>query len=261
MARVAWAWNPWVALEFAGSGHLDVLALLCLVGALAVLAPEPMRGVRAALGLALLVAGAAVKLLPGVLVPFALRRTERPWRGLALVLLAAVLAALPFFLLTGAWPRSAGLGQYALRWESSSLLFRWIEPLFPRHLARDESWSDPRRLARLVVLALWVVPLGVAWVARWELERVAAWAVGGFLLLTPTLHPWYLLWMAPFLALRPSLAWGLLVGAAPLFYWPLALWRRAQVWEEPAWLWPALAGPFLALLLWEGLRAWRGVRR
>lgn len=41
---VAWAWSPLVVMEFAGSGHLDGLALLLLVSALALLV---VRGARA----------------------------------------------------------------------------------------------------------------------------------------------------------------------------------------------------------------------
>lgn len=255
---VAWAWNPWVALEFAGSGHLDVLAILCTLGALACFPPRvrPSAG-RAATGLALLVAGAGVKLLPVALVPFAVRRTRRPLLAAGVLVAATTLVLAPFVLATGHLPRASGLREYAFRWESFSLLYRWLEPLFARLGPYDEGWSDPRRLARALVLLAWL-GLGVhAWRRRFEPARAALWLFGGFLALTPTLHPWYLAWIVPWLALRPSLAWCALVAAAPLLYWPVARWRLERVWEEPVWLAPVLAGTFWALFVLERARAGR----
>lgn len=257
---VAWAWNPWVALEFAGSGHLDSLAVLCTLGALVCFPPRvrPAPG-RAAAGLALLVLGAGVKLLPVALVPFAVRRTRRPWLAAGVLVGATALVLAPFVLATGHLPRAAGLREYAFRWESFSLLYRWVEPSFARFWAFDEGWSDPRRLARALVLVAWL-GLGLhAWRRRFEPARAALWLFGGFLALTPTLHPWYLAWIVPWLALRPSLAWRGLVAAAPLLYWPVARWRAERVWEEPRWL-VFLAGGFWALLLLERWLAWRRAR-
>ena len=169
-----------------------------------------------------------------------------------------MLACLPFALLTGHAPGLGGIREYAFRWESFSLLHRWIEPLLARRFEYDEAWSDPRRLAR--ELGLWL-GLGLwAWWRRLELPRVAALLIGGFLVLTPTLHPWYLSWIVPFLALRPALAWSTLVAAAPLLYWPVRGWRTQGVWIEPVWLFPLLGGLFWTLSLYEWLRARRAVR-
>jgi len=261
MLLVAWAWNPWVALEFAGSAHLDSLAILCLLGALASF-PGHARGSseRCASGLAFLAAGATIKLLPAALVPFALRLTPRPFLWTLFFVLCVVLCLLPFALLTGHGPSLGGLGEYALGWESFSLLHRGIEPLFARHFAYDLGWSDPRRLARATELALWLGLGAFAWWRRLELTRAAGLLVGGFLVLSPTLHPWYLAWIVPFLALRSMPAWSALVAASPLLYWPVDGWRARGVWEEPAWLFPVLGGVFWLTLAFEALRAWRAAR-
>jgi hypothetical protein len=255
----AWAWNPWIALEFAGSAHLDALAILCTLSGLACF-PRRERPPfpRAALGLALLSAGAAVKLLPAALVPFALRRTPRPLLGVLTVVACAGLSLVPFLLATGSGPRLHGLSEYAFRWESFSLLYRGLEPLFSRAFAYDESWSDPRRLARGLVIAAWLALALHAWRRGLGPARASALLFGGFLVLTPTLHPWYLAWIVPFLALRPALPFGVLVAAAPLLYWPVARWRLERVWEEPDWLFPLLGGSFWVLLVLELASARRG---
>ena len=72
--------------------------------------------------------------------------------------------------------------------------------------------------------------------------------------LSPTLHPWYLTWALPFLACFPSRAWTWLLALAPLCYSVVARWQLEGLWQEPAWLWPLWALPFLALLLRERLR-------
>ncbi|MSR60839.1 MAG: hypothetical protein EXS08_00135 [Planctomycetes bacterium] len=259
LAGVAvWAWNPLVVLEFAGAGHLDALAILCTLAALAALAnrgPEA-RGGRA---LAWLATGTALKLLPLAVVPFALRAVRGRGRAALAFFAAGLVCVLPFVLLSGELPRVGGLSAYAFRWESFSMLYRWIEPLFARTQLYDESWSDPRRLARGLVFGVWLA-LGVwAWVRGYEPARAACWMVAGFLVLTPTLHPWYLTWIVPFLALRPSLAWSALVAAAPFLYWPLERWRAQGTWAEPAWLWPAVALPFWGLLVCDAWRR-RGAR-
>src|SRR6185295_7255476 len=102
---------------------------------------------------------------------------------------------------------------------------------------------------RIIVVLAWCV--WAAWVFVHVRDRVRGFGLllAGFLVLTPTLHPWYLTWIVPFLALRRSPAWSALVVAAPLLYWPLERWREQGRWDEPDWLWPALALPFWGLLV------------
>lgn len=295
---VAWAWNPWIALEFAGSGHLDSLAILCTLAALVCFPPgvpgfplrgpgSPLRGPgfplrmpgsplrmpgdtggvgvrRAGLGFGLLLAGAAVKLLPFALLPFVWRRARQPFRSMLLPLGGAVLALFFFARQTGGLPGATGLREYSFRWESFSLLYRWLEPPLARLAPYDETWSDPRRVARAAVLLAWMGIAFLAWRRRTESVRAAALLFGAFLVLTPTLHPWYLAWIAPFLPFLtrgPFLAWSLLLAAAPLLYWPIEGWRSERIWQEPAWLAPLLAGLFWSILALEGLRTRRAARR
>lgn len=248
---VAWAWNPWVALESAGAGHFDALGILALVLALAWWARPLLCGVALALG-------AGVKLLPLALAPFLLRSRGRA--GVALAAGLVVPVAL-FVAGTGAWPAPRGLSEYAFRWESFSLVHRWIEGACARFAPYDEGWSDPRRLARGLALVLWSLPLLWAFRARLAPTHVALVAVGGFLVFTPTLHPWYVCWVVPFLTLHRARSLELLAALSPLLYWPLAGWRARGEWLEPVWLWPLVALPFFAFLALDLRRGRaRGVR-
>jgi hypothetical protein len=256
---VLWAWSPLVALEYAGSAHFDSLGILLLLAALLLL--ERARGetrpvvrlARENLGFLLLGLGGLVKLLPLALVPFA-ARGRRLVRGATLATLVFAAGLLPLLPWEGGTAGlTRGVGDYALRWEASSLLFRWLEPLLEGFLERDGSLLDLRRVARGVVLLVW---LGIAlrcWQRRSSPTRAALVLIGAFLVLTPTLHPWYLTWIVPFLVLRPARAWALLLWLAPLLYWPRTEWLSDGAWREPAWLWPVVALPFFAGLLLAAL--------
>lgn len=236
---VAWGWSPLASIEFARSAHLDSLAILLLLAALA----SATGGIRS---LVFLSGGILTKYLPAVALPW-LARGRRPVVRAGLVLSLVALAFAPFLLLGASVEIASGLRDYAFRWESASLVHRFVEGFFARFHDFDESARDPRRLARAAEAVVWLVLAIVQ--ARRDRDPVRGCAalLGAWLVLSPTLHPWYLCWMLPFVAFRPSAAWSWLLVAAPLLDVPYARWVREGVWNEPAWLWPVLALPFFAL--------------
>ena len=75
-------------------------------------------------------------------------------------------------------------------------------------------------------------------------------AVGCLLLFLPTLHPWYLILIAPFLTLFPSRAW-LYLQAAVLFTFPVAAVEyKTGVFQEIHWVKLMEYLPFYGLLIW-----------
>ena len=249
---LAWAWSPLVAVEFAGSAHFDSAGIFALVLALALRA-RGGRGASASAGVALGCA-ALVKYLPIAALAF-LARGSGGRRFLAAFLATCAALALPFLAFEPAgFGGGRGLAAYALRWESTSLVHRFLEAPLAEIWPRDGSWTDPRRLARAALGALWLAALGWLWLRRTEPWRAAGLAIGLFLVLSPTLHPWYATWIVPFVALRPTPAWCWLCAASPALYAPLVSHQRGAGWSEPAWLWPFVALPFFVL-------AWRTARR
>lgn len=257
-ALVPWAWSPLLALEFAGAAHFDVLAIALALAALGpALGPPALRG-------ALLALAAATKLLPAAFAPFAAERSDRA-RFLAAFFGVLALAAAPHLLALARSGHGGGLATYASVWESSSLLFRALErPLWPL-LPSGAGWLDAKLVARALVAAGWLGILAVLVRRRWAPERAALVLCGAFLLLSPTFHPWYAAWAAPWLVLRRpghelplerALARGLtlLLALAPAQYVVLERWRSDGVWSEPAWLAPLMFGPALCLLLHAVLR-------
>jgi hypothetical protein len=176
---LAFAWNPLLAIEVAGSGHVDIVGALFLVVSAAALVRRWRTTAAVALGLAI-----AIKFLPIVLLPLYWKRVRV--RDAALAAAVVGLLYVPF-LNHGRVPIGS-LGTYVTS-------FRFNGPVFAAlHLV-----APPQLLAGLAVL------VGVA-TATW-LRRAApewspdafAWPMAASLLCAPVVFPWYLLWLLPFL--------------------------------------------------------------
>lgn len=83
------------------------------------------------------------------------------------------------------------------------------------------------------------------------------WILGALLLLTPALHPWYVAWLVPLVALRRRAAWVTLAVLVPLGYVPLVTWLAGGPWRDPLWTRALEHGLCWGLLVRDGWRAWR----
>lgn len=237
LTLLLYLWSPLLVVETAWSGHLEALGLFWMA-LLLLQCRRPGNGpVGAGVALAL---AALTKLAPAAALPPLARRL-----GSRFVLafgLVALVAYLPFADAGAAlW---TGLGTYAEHWRFNEGAFLLLEALLP-------PGRPPRIAAALLVLAV------VAWTTlrRFGPERALFWILGTGLLLSPTVHPWYVLWALPFAALRVSRPWLLLSGLVFLGYWGLGSYQRTGIWPQPAWLGVLIWGPFYALL---ALDAWAG---
>jgi len=182
---LAYAWNPLLAVEVAGSGHIDIVGALLLVLSAAALARR-WRAIAALMfGLAV-----AVKFLPIVLLPLYWKRVRI--RDAALAVVAVGLLYVPF-VHYGHIP-TGSLGTYVQG-------FRFNGPIFAT-LARV---APPQLLAGLAVLVGLVT---AAYIRRrsteWSPESFA-WPMAASLLCAPAVFPWYLLWLLPFLTSASTL--------------------------------------------------------
>ena len=180
---LVYAWNPLLAVEVAGSGHIDIVGALLLVISVAALARNWRAIASLTLGLAV-----AVKFLPIVLLPLYWKRVR--FRDALLAVAALVLLYAPFFD-HGRIP-TGSLGTYVQN-------FRFNGPLFAAlaHIA-------PPKL--LMGLAVFVGLVASMWLRSREHEwfpDAYAWPMAASLLCAPAVFPWYLLWLLPFL-MSPS---------------------------------------------------------
>ncbi len=237
---LAWVYalHPLPALESACGAHVDVAGVL--LAALAVHAWG--RGARAAAVWAT-VAGAATKVFPVMMLPTVLRGLPP---GRAAVHLAASCGAV---LCLGAAMVHVGPGLlssaslYATTWEFVGFAHPWLAPLLG-------SWTRP------ALVAAGAAAVGLAVLRSREPLRVWAVAGGAFVLLSPTVHPWYVLWALVPGLLEGRLGWALAAVAAPNAYAVLATYDPTTgAWSEAPWLWWLVWGPALA-----GLAAGRWVQ-
>jgi alpha-1,6-mannosyltransferase len=208
---LAYAWNPLLAVEVAGSGHVDIVGALLLLVSAAALARR-WRAV-AAIAFALAV---AIKLLPIVLLPLYWKRIRI--RDAVLGAITVGLLYIPF-LNHGRVPLGS-LGTYVHS-------FWFNDPVF----AALGRLAAPGLIAGLAVI---VGILTAIWLRR-KSEAVSphdfAWPMAASLLFAPVVYPWYLLWMLPFLRSASTL---------PMVVWTVSILPTYYVWHLRA-----LGQPFI----------------
>lgn len=241
---------PLVIWEGAHEGHADPLSALGLSVAIwGFVAARPRAGY---VGFAL---AALAKLNGLVVLPAALRSTRR-----GAVIAAVLLLGLGIpFALAGA-DAGAGLTQYATRWRAGdgvfSILLAGSEAILGGDWARVGPWTITQHQLARALTGLSFGTFALVLLARpapaREIPRRAAWLLVVLLLLSPTLHPWYAIWLVPFLAAgagpRPALM--TLIALAPLLHYAGHRELITGLWDDPAWLRASVHGPaWLALLI------------
>jgi alpha-1,6-mannosyltransferase len=212
---LAYAWHPLLAIEVAGSGHVDIVGALLLVFSFAAL--ERRRRATAAVAFALAV---AVKLLPIVLLPLYWKRIRVRDAVAAAIVLGLLYVP---FLNHGRIP-TGSLGIYLKSFRFNDPVFAMLERVITPQLA--------------VGLAVAIGFLTAIWLRRKpEAPSDAfAWPMAASLLCAPVVYPWYLLWFLPFLrsaSTLPILIWT--VSILPTYYvWHLRTLGRW--WIVPGWM-------------------------
>jgi len=176
---LAFAWNPLLAIEVAGSGHIDIVGALLLVVSAAALVRRWRATAAVALGLAI-----AVKFLPAVLLPLYWKRVRISDAALATAVVGLLYVS---FLNHGRIPIGS-LGTYVQTFRFNGPLFAMLDHLAP-----------PQLLAVLAVLAGFVTAIWLRSASPEWAPDAFAWPMAVSLVCAPVVFPWYLLWLLPFL--------------------------------------------------------------
>ena len=208
---LAFAWHPLLAIEVAGSGHVDIFGVLLLTLSAAALLRRWRMLAALAFGFAI-----SVKLLPIVLLPLYWKRVRL--RDVALAALAVGLLYLPF-LEHGRVPLGS-LGTYVRSFRFNAPVFETLEPVV-----------SPQVAAGLAVFVGVLTAVGMrARSVDWTPDAFT-WPIAASLFCAPVVYPWYLLWLLPFLRSRTTL--------------PLAIWTVSIIPTYIVWHLRALGRPWV----------------
>ena len=230
-----YAWHPLPVWEFAGTGHVDALAIGLLM--LAFLAASRRAPLWTGVALA---AATLVKFYPAVAGPALYRRWD--WRMPVAFVVTLVLLYAPYL---GVGSAVFGfLSGYAAEegLRSGGGIFLWSLLRACLHLSQHAV----RYFAPLAALLLLGAAIWLQFSRRWRAHGTWAAALGLaslFTLLVSPHDPWYFTWLVPFLCFRLTAAHVWLTGACLLMY----------VLPDPTGLGvqSLLYLPFLALLLYQ----------
>ena len=204
---IVYAWNPLAVFEIAYSGHLEALTVFLIVTACYLNADKKKLAAIVVLALA-----SSTKLYPALLLPAFVNRGQRI-KGPVIFCLTFMLVYLPFFTvgnkLVGFLPR-----YFSSPYESFNLgLKHMIMRLFPG--------LDYFVLTQTFGIAILAAGLIVFFREKKDLQviRYAYLLVGLLIILMPaSLHPWYVIWLLPFLVFYPTAAWLIFSCAVSLSY-------------------------------------------
>lgn len=243
---VIYAWNPLVLLSFAGHGHCDSLQIFFLVLAFYLYTVRKDVTFTFALGLAIL-----SKFVSLVFAPFFLLKNKPKYIFILLLILCVFY--LPYANTgTGLW---STLFHFGAQYHYNDSLHFLIFCL---------SLGSPV-ISKILILGLFCSILMYIYTKYYreqakgvDVMRYAFWVIGVFLVIAPTVHPWYLTWIVPFLCFYQSKAWLILTGTVVCYYFmnhhlfsTLIEWQNEWVWKEVHWLKLPEYIPFYVLLLYE----------
>jgi alpha-1,6-mannosyltransferase len=210
-----YAWHPLPLWEFAGSGHVDAMAIAFLL--LAFVATDRRSPVLAGVALA---AGVLVKYFPAVAGPATYKRWD--WRlpvafaaALAVLYLPYLGAGTKVFGFLGGYVAEEGFeqGSGIFLWQLAGTIFR-----LPQH-----AFAFYFPLAAVVMAAIGLAALGLRRESKADLAAAMLLAVTFMVLFSPH-YPWYFAWLIPFVCVYPLAAVIYLTCAASYLHLQIASW-------------------------------------
>lgn len=250
-----YAWSPLVLISFAARGHCDSLQIFFITLALYFYSIQNKLTSILSIGLAVM-----SKFVSIIVAPFLILRNRLKY--LAILFSVIILLYLPYI--------SAGKGLFSTLFHFGNQ-YHYNDSV--HFLILCLSLGSPF-ISKIITSVIFVAVLLYLYKRYLYKEyfktglhrddnilRLAFWAIGTFLILAPTVHPWYLTWIVPFLCFYHSRAWLVLTGTVVFYYFMnhhlfsrLIEYNNEWVWQEVHWLKLPEYIPFYFLLIYEFLR-------
>jgi hypothetical protein len=229
-----YAFHPLPVTEAAGEGHIDSLGAALLLATIMYLSGRPSLRRRTAAGLAF-----ALSILTKYVAAAAVLPVFRRGRLVCIASTLALSSVVWFAASRQAGP-AGGLDQFATRWDFNSVLYpatvRLMDATRLPETAKDlwidvkdrwgsPHWADrvfpyfyPAFFARALLGALLAATLVAILLRVRDLETATFASLAALQLFSPTLYPWYLIWILPFAAKRREPAFLFLSFCIPIAY-------------------------------------------
>lgn len=254
-----YAWHPLAITEIAGSGHQDVIGIMLVVGGLTLATSSTTPRIKTWLWLIPIAIATVIKPVAALAGLFIARWcTIRATLTAGLTGSAAVFVLCAPLLLTHNAQPLQNLSDTATRFTTKWAHFGSIyEPALAGLRAIDPigdpevQWQKKDRqeaVARGICLTLVGFLVAVTLLRRvdpWTASRIVLLAI---VLLSPTAHPWYLLWALALMPMSPSPALWLASLTLP---WGYAVFGDPVEWEVSVWVYAAAYLPVYAALVFE----------
>lgn len=233
-----YAWHPLPVIEFASSAHMDILGIGLLMLTLLLMDSQQ----RSLSGIAF-AAAVLTKILPVFAIPWLWKKGR--WRFLLFTAVTGILLLAQFY--TPDLRILHGITTYYKIWRFNDSLFGLFY-----------FWFGGAEPARHV--GGFFVVLTAAWCAasNYNVYRSLFLTYAATILFSPVVHPWYVCWIIPFLALHPNRTWIFFTGWVALSYLVRYLFPDGN-WKEVPWLKLLTYAPLYLLLLKDLWRAFEPV--
>jgi len=256
-------WNPLLVKVTFNSGHMDILIIPLVFGAILLLMKN-----KHLLSFGMLALGVGVKLWPVLLLPLFLKRVYPDFKkmiaGFLIFACITILVFVPVY--TSGVDETSGFETYPTSWENNDAFFVlpvWIGklllPIFKIHPGYAYLAARITVFIILIGLIAWLMVRGSRDNYRFLNQCLVI--IAAAFLISPTQFPWYFVWVIPFLTLNPKMSILILTALLPLYYLRFYLEPRGLityfnygvVWLEfvPVWI--------LLILDWVKLRKSRTI--
>ena len=242
---ILYAWHPLTIIEIAGNGHIDVLGIFLMMAFLFSLGKNQF--LFSSLSLAF---GFLSKIVPILLLPLAvvqiIRKTGNNYKVasfLTIFFLAVTIISAPY--INAGFKMFSGLFIYAKIWHFNDLFHGILSTTL------ESLQIHNGKHARSVCILFLLTTLLYSIYKQSDPLRIAFSTICAFIVFSPTLHPWYLLWITPFFCLFPNISWITFSCLVFLGYNVLTNYKTNGVWNEEYWVLLCEYVPLILILIWE----------
>ena len=213
-----YALSPISILAFTAEAHFDVVMVLFLMLSILAMAKKWIIPCGIAVGLAI-----SVKIMAAVAAPIILLKTGV--KGIATGIITCLIPIVIHY--QDSLDMMRGLYNFGSK-------FRFNGP------ANDfivNTFGTTQDFAGTICTVLFFISWGIGF---WLCVKNKFWAsinfcLGGLIFFAPIIHFWYLTWLLPFIAIRPSLPWVTLSLTMPLYFTVWTQFEETANWGMPTW--------------------------